>query len=216
MDRKWELRKAPKLVCDLLEEVQIELSIKEKFFMEDMLEEQDEFKQNMEDIFSIVDELNKFKKLEDCKFVGKKVRDLRLRINAGIDNASTFNEHERLFNKPETDYKALKDCQKTFKPQFDLWDTADKWMTHKVNWLNCKWEDLNAIGMEKDVEVWCRSMAKSGRMMREKGQEEISQICDTIKKQLDGFKPFVPLAVALRTEGMRDRHWSAVEKVTGV
>lgn len=28
-----------------------------------------------------------------------------------------------------------------------------------------------------------------------------------MKKKVDEFKPFVPLALALRKEGMKDRHW---------
>jgi len=35
-----------------------------------------------------------------------------------------------------------------------------------------------------------------------------------MKKNIDEFKPYVPLAVALRKEGMKDRHWDQIsEKV---
>lgn len=31
-----------------------------------------------------------------------------------------------------------------------------------------------------------------------------------MRKNIDDFKPYVPLAVALRKEGMKDRHWDQI------
>jgi dynein heavy chain, axonemal len=36
------------------------------------------------------------------------------------------------------------------------------------------------------------------------------KIAETIKSEIEEFKPFVPLAMALRTEGMKERHWEAI------
>lgn len=41
------------------------------------------------------------------------------------------------------------------------------------------------------------------------------QISEQYKKQIDEFKPKVPLLVALRSEGMEDRHWADISKKTG-
>jgi dynein heavy chain len=45
------------------------------------------------------------------------------------------------------------------------------------------------------------------RYFREKDLPKIQKIAETMKKYIDDFKPYVPLAVALRKEGMKDRHW---------
>lgn len=37
-----------------------------------------------------------------------------------------------------------------------------------------------------------------------------------MKKQIDAFKPIVPLAVALRKDGMKDRHWNAISASSGI
>jgi dynein heavy chain len=37
-----------------------------------------------------------------------------------------------------------------------------------------------------------------------------------MKKQIDQFKPVVPLAVALRKDGMKDRHWKAITEGSGI
>jgi dynein heavy chain len=37
-----------------------------------------------------------------------------------------------------------------------------------------------------------------------------------MKKKIDLFKPIVPLAVALRKDGMKDRHWTAISDAAGI
>jgi dynein heavy chain len=41
------------------------------------------------------------------------------------------------------------------------------------------------------------------------------KIAETIKADIEEFKPYVPLALALRTDGMKDRHWEAISEKVG-
>jgi dynein heavy chain len=50
-------------------------------------------------------------------------------------------------------------------------------------------------------------MAGVCRFFRDKEFPKIKNIAEIIKKNIDDFKPYVPLAVALRKDGMRERHW---------
>ncbi len=50
-------------------------------------------------------------------------------------------------------------------------------------------------------------MSQVLRFFRDKEFPKILKIADSMKKKIDDFKPYVPLAVALRKEGMKDRHW---------
>jgi len=43
----------------------------------------------------------------------------------------------------------------------------------------------------------------------------VLKIAEIVKTQIDEFKPKVPLLVALRKEGMKDRHWKAVSEKVG-
>lgn len=54
------------------------------------------------------------------------------------------------------------------------------------------------------------------RLFRDKeGLGGILKIAEATKADIDEFKPFVPLALALRTEGMKDRHWNAISEKVG-
>ena len=42
---------------------------------------------------------------------------------------------------------------------------------------------------------------------------QIVAIGEKVKQEMDSFKPKLPLMVALRKEGMKDRHWAEVSKL---
>lgn len=49
--------------------------------------------------------------------------------------------------------------------------------------------------------------------MRDRDILGVMKIADSVKSQLEEFKPKVPLLSALRKKGMTDRHWAQVQKV---
>jgi dynein heavy chain len=53
------------------------------------------------------------------------------------------------------------------------------------------------------------------RYFREKDMPSIFKIAEAMKKAIDDFKPYVPLAVSLRKEGMKDRHWDQISDKVG-
>jgi len=58
-------------------------------------------------------------------------------------------------------------------------------------------------------------MGQELRYFRDKGMTDIFKIAETMKKKIDDFKPYVPLAVALRKEGMKERHWDQISEKVG-
>jgi dynein heavy chain len=44
---------------------------------------------------------------------------------------------------------------------------------------------------------------------------DIFAIAENMKSQIEEFKPIVPLAEALRKDGMLDRHWEALSAAVG-
>ena len=53
------------------------------------------------------------------------------------------------------------------------------------------------------------------RIFRDKELLAILKIANTVKEEVELFKPYVPLALGLRTEGMKDRHWEAITAKVG-
>ena len=67
--------------------------------------------------------------------------------------------------------------------------------------------NLDAQQLEETVDNSNKSMAQVTRFFRDKELPGILKIAESIKAEVEDFKPFVPLAMGLRTEGMKERHW---------
>lgn len=52
--------------------------------------------------------------------------------------------------------------------------------------------------------------------MKDKEQPKIKRIAETVKEEVEAFKIYVPMAVALRTEGLKDRHWEQISTACGI
>jgi dynein heavy chain len=82
--------------------------------------------------------------------------------------------------------------------------TTRLWHKSHNSWLNDAWEKLNAADLDATFENCNKVMSGVLRFFRDK---EITKIAEQMKKNIDEFKPYVPLALALRKDGMKDRHW---------
>lgn len=51
--------------------------------------------------------------------------------------------------------------------------------------------------------------------MKEREVHMVMRVADRMKSSIEEFRPKVPLMVALKRDGMRDRHWEAISKGVG-
>jgi dynein heavy chain len=96
-----------------------------------------------------------------------------------------------------------------------LWTTLENWKTSHKSWLYDPFEDLNAQKLEETVDTSNKTMAQVIRFFRDKEIPGIMKIAEQTKAEIDAFKPLVSLALALRTDGMKDRHWEVISEKVG-
>lgn len=80
------------------------------------------------------------------------------------------------------------------------------------------WEELDAPELDNTFESSNKVMNSVFRFFRDKEGDELKkiyEIAETMKKEIDAFKPYVPLAVSLRKDGMKDRHWDQISETVG-
>jgi dynein heavy chain len=51
--------------------------------------------------------------------------------------------------------------------------------------------------------------------LKDKDVPGIKKIAEVIKESVLDFKQYSPMAIALRTEGMKDRHWEQISAKVG-
>jgi dynein heavy chain len=105
--------------------------------------------------------------------------------------------------------------QKDFKSFFDLWTVVETWKKSYDSWVNDPFDEINAADVEEIVDNANKTMSQVIRYFRDKELPDILKIAEGIKAEVEEFKPQVPIVMALRTEGMKDRHWEALSTKLG-
>ena len=142
-------------------------------------------------------------------------RSIHARLQNAVDQSKVFNNREMLTGLPDTDYSQIGVMVKDFQPFFNLWTTVDNWRKSHKSWMYDDFAALDAQRLEETVDTSNKVMAQVIRLFRDKELPGILKIAESTKSDIDLFKPFVPLAMALRTEGMKDRHWQAISEKVG-
>ena len=86
---------------------------------------------------------------------------------------------------------------KEFKPYSDLWLTTNKWFENIKHWQTDEWDKLDADYCEKFMEEAYKTTALVNKFFTDKDIQPILKIGQTIRGQLEEFRPKVPLMVAL-------------------
>ena len=216
MDLKWEIYRWPfKMQAELAKQEKT-LRVLEHQYKKTMEDDQGEFAQEMSNLALDVGRLKSYTNLGDAEQNAEVVRRLRQSLVQAEEKSRLFNSREGLYNSAPTEYNELPVLTRQLEPFFDLWDSAEKWLSNKEVWDNGVFVELDAEGVENSVNALQRSLQKSGKTFDRLGFGACSGIVETIKQELADFSPKVPLITALRNAGMRDRHWEELSDKTKV
>lgn len=81
--------------------------------------------------------------------------------------------------------------------------------------MNCDWVDLSGEEVEKEVLNYKQAFAKCKKIQRDdKEFEALVRAIDMFLADIKSFEGYVPLAVFLRVEGMQERHWEELSKIS--
>ena len=101
------------------------------------------------------------------------------------------------------------------QPYFDLWDSAERWISSKESWLNGSFFELDGEALENSIGSISKCLTKAVKAFERLNIPHCHEISSSLKAEVDHFKPYVPLVLALRNPGMRDRHWSELAEKIG-
>ncbi|KAA6356609.1 MAG: putative Dynein heavy chain 1, axonemal, partial [Streblomastix strix] len=122
-----------------------------------------------------------------------------------------FNQNEGLLGREITEYPELQQTSKKFEGYYLLWTTANNWSHWRVEWKEAEFEELDAVAMEQQLTKAISNMARCQKLFRE--TPEPLSVAQLVKGQMDELAPRMPMIVALRNPGMKDRHWKQLEEV---
>ena len=212
---KWHLYGCPQRLVGIMESQTLVLEKLKEQMIKDMELEQEEFLENITNLEQTIVEFEKNKRLDKYADIAASVDEVDKKITECIEQARRFNSNEVLVGKDTTDYRQLFQLAKDFKPYSDLWKTARTWFNGHKKWMSQPWEELDAPDLEATWENCTKTINTVFRQFRDRKQQDMLEIAQKIKEGVDEFKTTVPLAVALRKEGMKDRHWDQITEAVG-
>lgn len=201
--------KAVSEALDRIEEAKVQ-------YAEEQQEQQEEFKQTLSRLEQDVINVVQYTDLSKVAFVHNKIKDLRERIDRAENDARRFNSRESLFNHELTDYDCISVMNKDFEPFETLWSTTASWLVCIEEWKGMRFTDLDAETIDKTVGSYHKNLIRSVKLFEKRDLGDIAAIAEEIKVQVEEFKPSIPLILALRNPGMRDRHWEAINTKLGL
>lgn len=180
-----------------------------------MIGDQTSFTAELAQLETTISTLSQYQDINQSHEVAEILRTIHKRMQDAHQKAKKFATRERLMALNETDYSYLAQLSKEYEPYYSLWTTADDWFRNHHLWLTQPWSELDAPDMEEKVSTYVKTANKAIRFFREKDIPSILKIGETIKGDLDKYRPYVPLALALRKDGMKDRHWEQLSSAVG-
>lgn len=81
--------------------------------------------------------------------------------------------------------------------------------------MDNSFNSIDANAAERFVEESVRAIVSANRYFKDKAMNQIVAIGEKVRAEMEKFKPNLPLMVALRKNGMKDRHWAEVQKLAG-
>jgi dynein heavy chain len=185
-------------------------------FEEDQNEAQEIFETTTRELAERVDEMSALSNMSKTADIAKTVERLHTDLKNAQGHAVTFNSREGVFGKKATDYSNIRATRDAFDPFYKFWTYARDWQTNKNRWWTEPFAELDAETMEATVSDAFKVMFKMGKAFTTRKLPQNAANCEAIRKELDEFQKFVPLCLALRSPGMRDRHWEKISADTGL
>ena len=215
LDKKWEAFRCPKDIYELMEKQNDYLEKEKGKFLSQMETHQKDFAEKLDDLEQLISKFSEHQEISEYEEVVRTVNHINQKLKSNQEESSTYNRREGMIGKDQTDYSQVSQMMKDFLPYSNLWNTIATWYKSHNSWLHDPWDELDAGNLEEVVEKSSKTMASVNRYFKDKGLPAILKIAENIKQEIDVFKPYVPLAVALRTEGMKDRHWDSISHIMG-
>jgi len=207
-DKMWRVYGAPQETVQRIEKQQGFLEKEKEKFIKQMENNKKDFNVQITELENLSSTFKQYTDAEAFEEVAQMAKNIKQRIDDANEYAKMLNNRESLVEYEDiADYSSIQAMQKEFKPYYDLWTVVETWKKSHASWLNDPFDEIDAQQVEDCVDNSAKVMAQVLRYFRDKELPDILKIAEGVRVQVEEFKPQVPVVVALRTDGMKDRHW---------
>ncbi|KAL1763201.1 dynein heavy chain 1, axonemal, partial [Sigmodon hispidus] len=177
----------------------------EEKFRKIQIMDQNNFQEKLEGLQLVVAGFSTHVEISGAHEIANEVRLVKKQLKDWQQLAMLYNNRERIFGLPITNYDKLSRMVKEFQPYLDLWTTASDWLRWSESWMNDPLSAIDAEQLEKNVVESFKTMHKCVKQFKD--IPACQEVALDIQASIEEFKPYIPLIQGLHNPGMRNRHW---------
>ncbi|KAM7230116.1 hypothetical protein CapIbe_018833 [Capra ibex] len=205
---KWAASNWPTKILGQIELVRQQHLEDEEKFRKIQLMDQNNFQEKLEGLQLVVAGFSTHVEIVRAHEIANEVRRVKKQLKDCQQLALLYNNRERIFGLPITNYDKLSRMVKEFQPYLDLWTTASDWLRWSESWMNDPLSAIDAEQLEKNVIESFKTMHKCVKQFKD--IPACQDVALDIRARIEEFKPYIPLIQGLRNPGMRNRHWDVL------
>ncbi|XP_071943674.1 dynein axonemal heavy chain 1-like isoform X2 [Antedon mediterranea] len=210
---KWSAIGWPRKIEIQMEQTLQQLEEDQERFQKIQVTDQNNFQDRLDALQMVVAGFAAHTDLERSHEIANEVRRLTKQLKECQGLSTMYNNRERLFEMPQTNYDKLSKLIKDFEPFKNLWMTGSDWLKWYDSWMNDPITSIDSEQCEKQVMDSFKTMHKCVKIFKD--IPGVQLIAQKIRSDIDDFKPFIPLIQGLRNPGMRSRHWELLSGELG-
>ena len=198
----------PKALSDMLAAREAQLQSDTALFLQEMRAQQDELSADINECEKQINHLSHTHDFEHMDRVNERCDKVNAQLNAIDARAKQFNSNELLFpGAGNTDYLIVRTLQQRFDDYYRLFTTAYQWATGVKQWKHGAFVELDGQRLVDEVQRHASTIAAvlQSRAIADNAAHQTLAL--SIEKEINAFRLVLPLVVALRNGGMKERHW---------
>ncbi|XP_032314242.1 dynein heavy chain 1, axonemal isoform X8 [Camelus ferus] len=205
---KWAASNWPAKILGQIEMVRQQHIEDEEKFRKIQIMDQNNFQEKLEGLQLVVAGFSTHVEIVRAHEIANEVRRVKKQLKDCQQLAMLYNNRERIFGLPITNYDKLSRMVKEFQPYLDLWTTASDWLRWSESWMDDPLSAIDAEQLEKNVIESFKTMHKCVKQFKD--VPACQDVALDIRARIEEFKPYIPLIQGLRNPGMRNRHWDVL------
>ncbi|CAM5127491.1 unnamed protein product [Eretmochelys imbricata] len=207
---KWAASNWPLKIATQTEMIQQQHLEDEERFRKIQLMDQNNFLERLDGLQLVVAGFSVHMDITRAHEIANEARRVKKQLKESQQMALLYNNRERIFGLPVTNYDKLSRMVKEFQPYWDLWTTASDWIRWSESWMNDPLSAIDAEQLEKNVNESFKTMHKCVKQFKD--VPACQDVAVEIRGGIEEFRPYIPLIQGLRNPGMRNRHWEMLSK----
>ncbi|XP_029991393.1 dynein heavy chain 1, axonemal [Sphaeramia orbicularis] len=200
----------PKKIINQMEATVVQQVEEEKHFHKIQLVDQNKLEEHLDSLQMLVAGFASHGDIEHSDEMANKVKRISKQLQECQTMAQMYNNRERLFGVPVTNYDRVQKLIKEFQPFMDLWTTTSNWINWHQSWLNSPLSYIDPEQLERNVTEASKTIHKCFKQFKD--VPECQMVAASIRDRIEEFRPHIPLIQALRNPGMRGRHWETLSE----